>query len=156
MNCTTKPDEPTTDAGYLEAAARIIFMGGLNRQVVDGKWLGFRQMFSNFEVAAVAELTPDDVDRIAQDDRVIKYRAKLAAVVTNARTMAAISAEHGSFAAYVDELYAKEGPGEASRALAKEFSYVSEQGAKHWLYATGYDIGEVTDKVQRKYAPFAE
>jgi 3-methyladenine DNA glycosylase Tag len=124
--------------------------------VVDGKWLGFRQMFSNFEVAAVAELTPDDVDRIAQDDRVIKYRAKLAAVVTNARTMAAISAEHGSFAAYVDELYAKEGPGEASRALAKEFSYVSEQGAKHWLYATGYDIGEVTDKVQRKYAPFAE
>jgi 3-methyladenine DNA glycosylase Tag len=131
-------------------------MGGLNRQVVDGKWLGFRQMFSNFEVAAVAELTPDDVDRIAQDDRVIKYRAKLAAVVKNARIIAAIAADRGSFGSYVDELYDMEGPGGASRALAKEFTYVSEQGAKHWLYATGYDIGDVTDKVRRKYAPFGD
>ena len=148
------PPKPDTDAGYLEAAARIIFMGGLNRQVVDGKWAGFRQVFSNFDVATVAALSPDDVDRIAGDDRVIKYRAKLAAVVKNARNIAAIAADHGSFAAYVDELYAMEGPGGASRALAKEFTYVSEQGAKHWLYATGYDIGEVTDKVRRKYAPF--
>jgi 3-methyladenine DNA glycosylase Tag len=150
------PPKPETDAGYLEAAARIIFMGGLNRQVVDGKWSGFRQVFCNFDLAAVAALSPDDVDRIAEDDRVIKYRAKLAAVVTNARTMADIAGEHGSFAAYVDDLYAEKGIAGASRALAKEFAYVSEQGATHWLYATGYDIGEVTDKVQRKYAPFSE
>ena len=150
---TSKPD---ADAGYLEAAARIIFMGGLNRQVVDGKWSGFRQVYSNFDIATVANLTPDDIDHIAQDDRVIKYRAKLAAVVTNARTMASIAAEHGSFSAYVDELYSQTGIGGASRALAKEFAYISEQGAKHWLYSTGYDIGEVTDKVRHKYAPFAE
>ena len=148
------PPKPAADAGYLEAAARIIFMGGLNRQVVDGKWAGFRRVFCNFDLAAVAELTPDDVDRIAQDDRVIKYRAKLAAVVTNARAMAAIAAEHGSFAAYVDALYSQQGAGGASRALAKEFAYVSEQGARHWLYATGYDIGEVSDKVRGKYAPY--
>ncbi len=149
------PPKPDTDGGYLEAAARIIFMGGLNRQVVDGKWPGFREVFANFEVDAVAAFSDDDVDRIAGDDRVIKYRAKLAAVVKNARTIAAIAADHGSFAAYVDDLYDLEGPGGASRALAKEFTYVSEQGAKHWLYSTGHDIGEVTDKVQRKYAPFA-
>ena len=149
------PPKPDSDGGYLEAAARIIFMGGLNRQVVDGKWPGFREVFANFDVHAVAAFDDDDVDRIAADDRVIKYRAKLAAVVKNARNIAAIAADHGSFAAYVDELYAMEGPGGASRALAKEFTYVSEQGAKHWLYATGYDIGEVTDKVRRKYAPFS-
>lgn len=148
------PPKPDTDAGYLEAAARIIFMGGLNRQVVDGKWAGFREVFHDFDLAAVTALTPDDVDRIAQDDRVIKYRAKLAAVATNARAMTAIAAEHGSFAAYVDALHAERGAGGASRALAKEFAYVSEQGARHWLYATGYDIGEVTDKVRAKYAPY--
>ena len=148
------PPKPDTDGGYLEAAARIIFMGGLNRQVVDGKWPGFRAVFAGFDVDAVAAFSDDDVDRIAGDDRVIKYRAKLAAVVRNARTIAAIAADRGSFAAYVNELYDLEGPGGASRALAKDFTYVSEQGAKHWLYATGYDIGEVTDKVRRKYAPF--
>ena len=148
------PPKPDTDAGYLEAAARIIFMGGLNRQVVDGKWAGFREVFRNFEPGAVAALTPGDVDRIAQDDRVIKYRAKLAAVVTNAAAMAAIAAEHGSFAAYVDALHAAQGAGGASRALAKEFAYVSEHGAYHWLYATGYDVGEVSDKVRAKYAPY--
>ena len=148
------PPKPDADAGYLEAATRIIFMGGLNRQVVDGKWAGFRQVFANFDLTAVARLTPDDVDRIAQDDRVIKYRAKLLAVVTNARAMAAIAAEHGTFAAYVDALYAAQGAGGAGRALAKKFAYVSEQGARHWLYATGYDVGEVTDKVRSKYAPY--
>ena len=150
------PTKPDNDAGYLEAAARIIFMGGLNRQVVDGKWPGFRQVFANFAVPTVAELTPDDLDRIAADDRVIKYRAKLAAVVRNAQIMIAIAADHGSFAAYVEERYASTGPAATAAVLAKQFAYVSEQGARHWLYATGYDIGPVTEKVQRKYAPYGE
>ncbi len=149
------PTKPDSDAGYLEAAARIIFMGGLNRQVVDGKWPGFREVFANFAVPVVAELTPDDLDLIAADDRVIKYRAKLAAVVRNAQLMVAIADQHGSFAVYVEELYDRTGPAGTGAVLAKEFAYISEQGARHWLYATGYDIGPVTEKVQRKYAPFS-
>jgi 3-methyladenine DNA glycosylase Tag len=150
-----RPSRPASDAGYLEAAARIIFMGGLNRQVVDNKWPGFRAAFHAFDVARVAAMSPTDVDRLAADDRVIKYRAKLQAVVDNAQVMQGLAALQGSFAAYVDGLFAERAVAGAAKELARQFAYISEEGARHWLYSTGYDIGPVTEKVERKYAPFA-
>lgn len=149
-----RPTRPTTDAGYLEAAARIIFMGGLNRAVVDNKWTGFRAAFHAFDVAAVAEMTPADIHRLAGDDRVIKYRAKLQAVVENAQRMRQIAGEHGSFGTYVDGIYRELGTAGAAKRLSGQFAYISEQGAQHWLYSTGFDIGPVTDKIAAKYAPF--
>ena len=41
---------PESDAGYLEMMTAVIFMGGLNRQVVEGKWDGFLTGFEQFEV----------------------------------------------------------------------------------------------------------
>jgi 3-methyladenine DNA glycosylase Tag len=148
------PPRPADDAGYLEASARIIFMGGLNRQVVDNKWPGFRSAFLDFDVARVAAFEPADVDRLAADDRLIKYRAKLQAVVDNAVTMRGLAAEHGSFGAYVDQLVADQGVEPAAAALAKQFAYISGEGARNWLYSTGYDVGQVSEKVARKYAPY--
>ena len=149
----TTPERPATDAGYLEAAARIIFMGGLNRRVVDGKWDGFLQAFHGFDVAAVAAMGPADVERLAQDDRVIKYAAKLQAVVVNAQEMQRIAAEHGSFGAWVEQAAAAGAPA-ACAELSRRFAYVSRDGARNWLYATGHDVGPVTDKVRQKYAPY--
>ncbi len=149
----TKPHKPTTDAGYLEAASRIIFMGGLNRRVVDGKWDGFLQAFHGFDVAAVAAMGPVEVERLADDDRVIKYAAKLQAVVTNAQEMQQVAVEHGSFGAWVESAVAGGVPA-ACAELSKRFAYISRDGARNWLYSTGHDVGAVTDKVREKYAPY--
>lgn len=146
---------PGSDAAYLEAAARIIFMGGLNRGVVDNKWPGFRAAFDGFDVRAVAAMGPADVDRLAGDDRVIRHRGKLQALVDNAGAMAELAEEHGSFGAWVDGLVARDGLAGARRELARRFAHVSEQGALFWLFATGHDVGEVSDKNRAKYAPFA-
>jgi 3-methyladenine DNA glycosylase Tag len=148
------PDGLSTDAGYLESAARIIFMGGLNRSVVDSKWRGFREAFHGFDVARVAEMGPEDVERLSSDDRVIKYHAKLAAIVHNAQEMQAIAAENGSFGAFVEQALAASGLDATCRTLSDRFGYISRDGARNWLYATGHDVGEVTDKVRAKYAPF--
>jgi len=146
---------PALDSAYLEAAARIIFMGGLNRGVVDNKWAGFRAAFSGFDVPTVAAMGPADVERLAADDRLIRYRAKLQAVVDNAATMAEVAREHGSFGAWVNALVAREGAAAAQRELARRFRYVSEQGALFWLFACGHDVGEVSEKNRAKYAPFS-
>jgi DNA-3-methyladenine glycosylase I len=147
---------PKTDAHYLEMAAAIIFMGGLNRSVVGAKWPGFRQAFHDFDVDDVAKMTPADVDRLAADGRVIRHRAKLDAVVRNAGEMRALAAEFGSFSSYIDGLVSAQGVDQACAALAARFAYISKAGARNWLFATGHDVGEVTDKMRSKYAPFAD
>ena len=149
----TKPDKPTTDAGYLEAAARIVFMGGLNRRVVDGKWDGFVDAFHRFDVAVVAAMGPADVERLAEDDRVIKYAAKLQAVVTNAQEIQEVADQHGSFGSWVESAVAGGVPS-ACAELSRRFAYISKDGARNWLYSTGHDVGQVTDKVREKYAPY--
>ena len=148
-----RADKPTTDAGYLEAAARIIFMGGLNRRVVDGKWGGFLQAFHGFDVAAVAAMGPADVERLSEDDRVIKYAAKLQAVVTNAQEIQEVADQHGSFGSWVESAVAGGVPS-ACAELSRRFAYISKDGARNWLYSTGHDVGQVTDKVREKYAPY--
>ena len=147
------PEKPTKDAGYLEAAARIIFMGGLNRRVVDGKWEGFLQAFHSFDIPTVAAMGPADIDRLASDDRVIKYLAKLQAIVFNAQEIQAAAEEHGDFGAYIKEMLLAGLP-TACIELSKRFAYISKDGARNWLYSTGHDVGEVTDKVREKYAPY--
>lgn len=147
------PTKPESDAGYLATATKIIFMGGLNRQVVDSKWDGFLRAFHNFDVDRVAEMTPHDVERLANDDSVIRYKAKLQAVVDNAQEIQKIAAEHGSFRKWLDETFDREGLAGTTKILAKRFKYISPEGARHWLYATGYDVGEVSEKVMRKYGP---
>ena len=156
------PVRPADDAGFLESASRILFMGGLNRQVVDNKWPAFREVFHGFDPARVAAMTPADVDRLMDDARIIRNRKRFVPLVLHdasqrdaqlAETMAALASAHGSFAAWLDALYAARGVDGAAKALADQFAYISEAGARNWLYATGYDIGAVTEEQRAKYAP---
>jgi hypothetical protein len=40
-----------------------------------------------------------------------------------------------------------------AKILGQRFKYVSEESARRYLYAVGEDVGEVSDKVRRKYGP---
>lgn len=149
----TPAQRPDTDAGYLEMMTAIIFMGGLSRQVVMSKWDGFLAAFEQFDVAAVADFTDVDVERLSQDERIVRYKAKIRAVVNNAQQMQQIAQEHGSFGAWLRQMVDQEGVDATAQALAKLFKYVSADSARRFLYATGEDIGEVDDKIRRKYGP---
>jgi DNA-3-methyladenine glycosylase I len=144
---------PETDAGYLEMMTAVMFMGGLSRQVVMSKWDGFLAAFEQFDVATVADFTDVDVERLSQDARIVRYKAKIRAVVDNARQMQQIAAEHGSFGAWLRLMVDEEGVDRTAKALAERFKYMSEQSSRRYLYAVGEDIGEVDDKIRRKYGP---
>lgn len=147
------PPRPTPDARYLENATRIIFMGGLNWKVVDNKWPAFLEAFDGFEPSSVAALTTEDIDRLADDASIIRNRKKLEATVANAAEIKALAGEHGSFDAFVQRLVDERGLPGAAKALAERFAYISDNGATFWMYSTGWDIGEVSDKNAQKYAP---
>jgi 3-methyladenine DNA glycosylase Tag len=144
---------PDNDAGYLEMMTAVIFMGGLSRQVVMGKWDGFLAAFEQFDVATVADFTDVDIERLSQDTRIVRYKAKIRAVVDNAGQMQQLAAEHGSFGAWLRGMLDEAGVEAASKELAKRFKYMSEASSRRYLYAVGEDIGEVDEKIRRKYGP---
>ena len=144
---------PDNDAGYLEMMTAVIFMGGLSRQVVMSKWDGFLAAFEQFDIATVADFTDVDVERLSQDTRIVRYKAKIRAVVDNAGQMQQLASEHGSFGAWLRSLLEEQGVEGASREMANRFKYMSEQSSRRYLYAVGEDIGEVDEKIRRKYGP---
>lgn len=144
---------PSNDAGYLEMMTAVIFMGGLSRQVVMGKWDGFLAAFDDFDVAEVANFTEEDIERLSEDERIVRYGAKIRAVVDNAREMERISEENGSFGQWLREAVDDKGVDDAAAAIAKRFKYMSQESSRRYLYAVGEDIGEVSEKVRGKYGP---
>jgi 3-methyladenine DNA glycosylase Tag len=151
MKHITPGQRPETDAGYLEMMTAVIFMGGLSRQVVMGKWDGFLAAFESFDVATVADFTDVDVERLSNDEGIVRYRAKIRAVVDNAREMQRLAAEHGSFGQWLRARVQEDGVDATASDLGKRFKYVSADSGRRYLYAVGEDIGEVSDKVRRKY-----
>ncbi|MEY2677170.1 MAG: hypothetical protein RL510_1190, partial [Actinomycetota bacterium] len=43
-----------------------------------------RAAFHNFEIAKVAKMTPEDVERLLQNQAIIRHRGKIEAVINNA------------------------------------------------------------------------
>jgi len=142
---------PETDAGYLEMMTVMVFMGGLSRKVVVGKWDGFLAAFEEFDVDKVADFTDVDVERLSQDTRIVRYKAKIRAVVGNAGQMQEIARDHGSFAAWLRQMVDEDGIDSTAQALGKRFKYMSVESSRRYLFAVGEDIGEVDEKIRLKY-----
>lgn len=147
----TPGKRPENDAGYLEMMTMVIFMGGLNRQVIEAKWDGFLDAFQQFAPGSVADFTEEDVERLSEDERIVRYTAKIKAVIKNARTMVDIAKKHTSFGQWLRDMVQSDGVDKACKTLAAQFSYISEDSARRYLYAVGEDVGEVSEKVAKKY-----
>jgi len=77
------------------------FMSGLSWLTILRKRDNFRAAFRDFEPAAVARFAARDASRLMADAGIVRNRAKIDAVINNARRHADIVEEFGSFAAYV-------------------------------------------------------
>jgi DNA-3-methyladenine glycosylase I len=84
---TRSYDEPA----LFEALTLGVFEAGLSWSIVFGKRDAFRKAFRGFDVAEVAAMTAEDVDRLVEDASIIRNRAKIQATVDNARAMMAAS-----------------------------------------------------------------
>ena len=77
--------EPKSLGDYLEVMSKAVFQSGMSWRVVNAKWPTIREAMCEFDVHAVATLSEDDLEELAQDTRVIRNRRKLAAIVGNAQ-----------------------------------------------------------------------
>src|SRR5260370_8868689 len=79
------------ESAMFEALTLGVFEVGLSWSVVFGKRDAFRTAFRGFDVAKVAAMTEQDVDRLVQDASIIRNRGKIKATVDNARAMMSAS-----------------------------------------------------------------
>ncbi len=78
------------DRGIFERLSLEAFQSGLSWLTILRKRENFRAAFAGFDPAAVAGFGPADVARLLGDAGIIRNRAKIAAVIGNARAALAI------------------------------------------------------------------
>jgi DNA-3-methyladenine glycosylase I len=87
---------PVTDEqGLYERICLEGFQSGLSWATILRKRPAFRAAFADFDPDVVAAFTEDDVERLLQDEGIVRNRAKINAAITNARATVALREEGG-------------------------------------------------------------
>lgn len=91
----------TRDRALFELLSLEGAQAGLSWRTVLRRRPHYRRIFEGFDIEAVSQWTPTQVDKALQDEGIIRHRGKVASVVGNARAIADIIATRGSFATYL-------------------------------------------------------
>jgi 3-methyladenine DNA glycosylase Tag len=132
-----KQIRPKSLADYLEVLSKIAFQAGLSGRVVDAKWDAIRRGFHGFDPERVARMTPRAVDKLMDDDRVIRSRSKIEATIANAETMLELDEEYGGFRRY---LRANDDFEATVKDLRKRFKFIGDNGAYRFLWIVGEQV----------------
>ncbi|HBL25323.1 MAG TPA: DNA-3-methyladenine glycosylase I [Acidobacteria bacterium] len=65
---------------------------------------GYRRAFAGFDAATIARYGPREIDRLLQDEGIVRNRAKIEATIGNARAFLRLQEEAGGLAAFLWEL----------------------------------------------------
>ena len=138
-------ERPADDAGYLEQLTKAIFRSGFSWKVIRDKWPNFQRVFDNFDVERVAAYGDREVDRLLGDSGIVRNGRKIEATIRNAGIMSQLSAEYGSFHAYLRSL---DGLDYADRRkeLARRFDHLGPTGVFVFLYSVAEPVPAWEDR----------
>ena len=134
------------------------FQSGLSWRTILAKRENFRTAFSRFDFHKIAKFTERDINRLLQDEGIVRHRGKIEAVINNAKCLQELIKREGSFAAFIwryepkaDELETPQtaSTSNVSVALSKE---LKKQGWKFvgptTVYAFMQAMGLINDHHQ--------
>jgi len=91
------------DDRVLAEMAKRVFSAGFVWSVIDKKWPGFEKAFLGFEPKRLC-FQPDEFwEDLAGDTRIVRNPQKIKAVRDNARFVADVAREHGSFGRFLSQ-----------------------------------------------------
>jgi 3-methyladenine DNA glycosylase Tag len=123
---------------YLEQLSKGVFQAGISWRVVDSKWPSITAAFHKFKVERVARMTDRDIDALVKDERVIRSRPKIAAVVHNANELLALE-RAGGFKKHLKSFPEYEA---LASDLKKRFKFVGDSGVYHFLWTVKQPVPE--------------
>jgi DNA-3-methyladenine glycosylase I len=129
--------QPVSLAQYLEAMSQAGLQAGISWRVVEAKWPGIVKAFKGFNPTVVSKFSFEDVDKLMQNPEVIRNRAKIEAIVWNARRLIELDKANGTFKKYLKSLGSFENQ---LKSLHKEFKFLGESGAYYFLWHVGEKV----------------
>ena len=112
----------TRDDRWLAEMTRCVFQAGFVWRVVNNKWDDFEDVFFGFPPEKIVMLSPDQIDRFAQNPRIIRNRQKVLGVQANAHFILDVAKEHGSFGKFISRWPTED--------LIGLFGYMKQRGAR--------------------------
>ncbi|GAB5451528.1 MAG: DNA-3-methyladenine glycosylase I [Halioglobus sp.] len=91
----------TRDDRWLAEMTRCTFQAGFVWRVINQKWDDFEDVFFGFPPEKIVLLSPEQIDRIASNPRIVRNRQKVLCVQANAQFILDTCKEHGSFGRFV-------------------------------------------------------
>jgi 3-methyladenine DNA glycosylase Tag len=126
------------DDRVLAEMSKRIFCSGFVWRVIDQKWPGFEAAFQNFDVARL-NFEPDEFwEKLTSDARIVRHPQKIKAVRDNARFVAEIAKEHGSFGKFL-AAWPKDDQAGLLELLAKRGARLGGKTGQYFLRFIGWD-----------------
>ncbi len=78
-----------------------VFHIGLSWQLVLSKYDDFMEAFDDFDYEKVADYQEDKVEELMDNEKIIRYRRKIEAIINNANCFMAVQKDFGTFSKYI-------------------------------------------------------
>lgn len=114
-----------------------INQAGLSWTTILQKQEAFRNAYRNFNIDDVASFGEKDVVRLLNDAGIIRNRLKIAATIHNARVIASLRKDAGSFNRWLDQ-HSGNGLNEWVSLFKKNFKFTGKEIVNEFLMSTGY------------------
>ncbi len=91
------------DDRFLAEMTRCIFQAGFVWRVINQKWPNFEAAFFNFDPQKMVLLSPEQLERIGQNEAIVRNMQKILTVPANAQYILDCQLQHGSFSQMVGD-----------------------------------------------------
>lgn len=91
----------TDDAKLFELLSLELCQSGLSWHTILTKREGYRLLFNQFDIDAVAAFDESKIEELLLDIRIVRHKAKISAIINNAKCILDIQKEYGSFSDFI-------------------------------------------------------
>lgn len=114
-----------------------INQAGLSWTTILKKQESFRKAYHGFNIKKVAGYKEKDVERLLNDEGIIRNRLKVNAAIENAKTILQLQKQFGSFKAWLDHHHPLT-KDEWTKLFKKTFRFTGGEIVNEFLMSTGY------------------
>ncbi len=100
-NKTPRQLAKTASDRWLAEMTRCVFQAGFVYRVINQKWPDFEEAFWGFVPEKMVLLSPEQLENLSKDTRIVRNLQKVLTVPKNAQFIVDIEKEHGSFGEFI-------------------------------------------------------